>query len=73
MLAGDEYARDVDADEQMARSLGVTGVPFFVIDRRYAVSGAQPPEVLAAALDRTWAETGATATGADQPQEPGRR
>jgi predicted DsbA family dithiol-disulfide isomerase len=73
VLAGDEYARDVDADEQMARSLGVTGVPFFVIGRRYAVSGAQPPEVLAAALDRAWAETGATATGADQPQEPGRR
>jgi predicted DsbA family dithiol-disulfide isomerase len=72
VLAGDEYAHDVDADEQMARSLGVTGVPFFVIDRRYAVSGAQPPEVLAAALDRAWAETGAT--GADQPQEqPGRR
>ncbi len=73
VLAGDEYAHDVDADEQMARSLGVTGVPFFVIGRRYAVSGAQPPEVLAAALDRAWAETGATATGADQPQEPGRR
>ena len=73
VLAGDEYARDVDADEQMARSLGVTGVPFFVIGHRYAVSGAQPPEVLAAALDRAWAETGATATGADQPQEPGRR
>ena len=71
VLAGDEYGRDVDADEQMARALGVTGVPFFVIDRRYAVSGAQPPEVLAAALDRAWAETGAT--GADQPQEPGRR
>jgi predicted DsbA family dithiol-disulfide isomerase len=71
VLAGDGYASDVDADEQMARSLGVTGVPFFVIDRRYAVSGAQPPEVLAAALERTWAETGAT--GAAQPQEPGRR
>ena len=49
----------------MARSLGVTGVPFFVFDRRYAVSGAQPPEVLAQALERTWAET--AATGADLP------
>jgi predicted DsbA family dithiol-disulfide isomerase len=71
VLAGDEYAEDVDADERMATSLGVTGVPFFVIGRRYAVSGAQPPEVLADALGRAWAETGAT--GADQPQEPGRR
>ena len=56
----------VDADEAMARSLGVTGVPFFVFDRKYAVSGAQPPEVLAQALERTWAEETA-ATGADLP------
>jgi predicted DsbA family dithiol-disulfide isomerase len=63
VLAGDGYARDVDADEAMARSLGVTGVPFFVFDRRYAVSGAQPPEVLAQVLERTWAET--AAMGAD--------
>jgi predicted DsbA family dithiol-disulfide isomerase len=48
----------------MARTLGVTGVPFFVFDRRYAVSGAQPPEVLAEALERAWAES---AIGGDQP------
>jgi len=60
VLAGDDYARDVDADEAMARSLGVTGVPFFVFDRRYAVSGAQPPGVLAQALERAWAEGAAT-------------
>jgi predicted DsbA family dithiol-disulfide isomerase len=65
MLAGDEYACDVDADEALARSLGVTGVPFFVFDRRYAVSGAQPPEVLTQALERAWAES--AATGADLP------
>lgn len=65
VLAGGYYAQDVDTDEAMARSLGVTGVPFFVFDRRYAVSGAQPPEILAQALERTWAET--TATGADLP------
>ena len=65
VVAGDEYTREVDADERMARSLGVTGVPFFVFDRRYAVSGAQPPEVLTQALDRAWAET--AATGADLP------
>jgi predicted DsbA family dithiol-disulfide isomerase len=59
VLAGDEYGPDVDTDEQMARSLGVTGVPFFVFGRRYAVSGAQPPEILAQALDHAWAETAA--------------
>jgi predicted DsbA family dithiol-disulfide isomerase len=66
VLASDAYAQDVDADEQMAHSLGVTGVPFFVLGRRYAVSGAQPPELLAEALARAWAETSAV-TAADQP------
>ena len=42
----------------MARPLGVTGVPFFVVvGRRYAISGAQPPELIAQALDRAWADT----------------
>ena len=41
-------------------TLGVTGVPFFVIDRRYAFSGAQPAEALSQLLDEMWAE----ATGA---------
>jgi len=56
VLSRDDYGPDVDADEQAARSLGVSGVPFFVIDRRYGVSGAQPPEVMAQVLDRAWAD-----------------
>jgi predicted DsbA family dithiol-disulfide isomerase len=44
VLAGDEYAADVDEDAREARALGVTGVPFFVLDRTYGVSGAQPVE-----------------------------
>ena len=39
------YADDVRADEQLAAQLGITGVPFFVRDRRVGVSGAQPNEV----------------------------
>jgi predicted DsbA family dithiol-disulfide isomerase len=50
VLAGDAYADAVRADEQQARAYGITGVPFFVIDGRYGVSGAQPPEVLRQAL-----------------------
>lgn len=55
-LAGDEAADAVRADLEEARALGVTGVPFFVVDRRYAVSGAQPAEVLAQLLDAGWRE-----------------
>jgi predicted DsbA family dithiol-disulfide isomerase len=76
VLIGDAYVQDVDTDEQMARALGVTGVPFFVLGRRYAVSGAQPPEVLGHALERAWAETvpeTAEATGAAPRPEPGHR
>src|SRR5512140_2631114 len=57
VLAGDQYAQAVEADEQVAYSLGVTGVPFFVIDRRYGISGAQPAETITQVLDRVWAET----------------
>ena len=37
--------------------LGATGVPFFVVDRKYGVSGAQPAEVFAQVLERAWEET----------------
>ena len=59
VLAGDEYSLAVDADEEAARSFGISGVPFFVIDRRYGISGAQPAETIAAVLERVWAETAA--------------
>lgn len=51
-LAGDRFADAVRADESLARQLGITGVPFFVIDRRLGVSGAQPAEVLIGALQQ---------------------
>jgi len=53
-LASDEFAADVRADEREAAELGITGVPFFVINRRYGVSGAQPPEVMLKALAAGW-------------------
>ncbi|MEY2423994.1 MAG: hypothetical protein QOI95_4061 [Acidimicrobiaceae bacterium] len=55
VLTGDRYGAEVRADESEAQELGVQGVPFFVFDRRYAVSGAQPSDVLLEVLDRTWA------------------
>ena len=55
-LATDAYAHEVRADEKEARENGITGVPFFVFDRRYAVSGAQPVEVFVRALTQVWNE-----------------
>lgn len=62
VLAGDAYGEAVDADEAMARSLGATGVPFFLIDRRYRISGAQPAQTIAGVLARAWDESEATAS-----------
>lgn len=46
----DEYAKDVESDIEEARMLGASGVPFFVIDRKYGISGAQPVETFLHAL-----------------------
>jgi predicted DsbA family dithiol-disulfide isomerase len=56
VLASQEYGDAVDTDEEMARALGANGVPLFIIDRRYGISGAQPPEVIAQVLDQAWAD-----------------
>ncbi|MGW0759196.1 DsbA family oxidoreductase [Streptomyces sp. NPDC002814] len=50
------YADDVRADEREAAELGANGVPFFVLDRKYGVSGAQPSEAFAQALTQAWGE-----------------
>src|SRR4051812_13646719 len=55
-LSSDEYAAQVQADVDQARAYGATGVPFFVVDSRYGVSGAQPVEVFADVLERAWAD-----------------
>ena len=57
LLAADKYAEEVRAEEREATELGITGVPFFVIDRRYGVSGAQPADVLLDVIERAWAES----------------
>lgn len=56
VLATDQYTDHVETDEEMARAIGATGVPLFVIDRRYGISGAQPPETITAVLEKAWAE-----------------
>jgi predicted DsbA family dithiol-disulfide isomerase len=61
VLATDRFASDVREDELLASRLGIQGVPFFVLDRRYGVSGAQPPEALLQALQRAWGRRSASA------------
>lgn len=56
VLASDEFASEVRAEEREADRLGITGVPFFVIDRRYGISGAQASDLLLQALRRAWQE-----------------
>ncbi|WP_134767300.1 DsbA family oxidoreductase [Nocardioides sp. 1609] len=54
VLSSDRYDDEVEADVREAAGLGATGVPFFVVDRRYGVSGAQPVEVFTQLLERAW-------------------
>ena len=56
VLGGDRYTSEVRQDEALARELGITGVPFFVLAGRLGVSGAQPVDVLLGALGRAWSE-----------------
>lgn len=56
VLASGRYADAVRADEARARAYGISAVPFFVIDGRYGVAGAQPPEILLGALGNAWEE-----------------
>lgn len=51
------YAEAVEHDLAEAQEIGITGVPFFVFDRRFAVSGAQQPEVFTEALRQAWDTT----------------
>ncbi|MHC0434241.1 DsbA family oxidoreductase [Streptomyces sp. O3] len=53
---GAAYADEVRADERQAAELGATGVPFFVLDRRFGVSGGQPAEVFTRALEQAWGD-----------------
>lgn len=65
MLKSSRYEREVRADEEQARSLRITGVPFFIVGGRYALSGAQPSEVILGALQQAWAESRAAAPAAE--------
>ena len=52
VLDGDAYAVEVRQDEAQAHQLGISGVPFFVLDMRLGISGAQPTELFTRAFDQ---------------------
>ncbi|MFC4100651.1 DsbA family oxidoreductase [Paenibacillus xanthanilyticus] len=56
VLAGSQYAQEVRAEEEEGARLGIRGVPFYVIDRKFGVSGAQPAHVFLGALQQAWDE-----------------
>jgi predicted DsbA family dithiol-disulfide isomerase len=56
MLESDDYKEKVITDSYEGQTLGLTGVPFFVINRKHGVSGAQPTEVFLKVLENTWKE-----------------
>lgn len=56
VIFSDQYTREVRADEHQASSLGIRGVPFFVFNRKYAVSGAQSSDVFLSTLQTAWGE-----------------
>lgn len=56
-LETDTYTYEVNADTEQARQLGISGVPFFVLDGKYGISGAQPAEVFANALAQVRTES----------------
>jgi predicted DsbA family dithiol-disulfide isomerase len=57
VLNSGRYADEVRMDEREARDLGINGVPFFVIDRRFGISGAQSSAVMLGALEQAWAKS----------------
>ncbi len=56
LLSSDKFGSEVRADEARAAELGISGVPFFVFDGKTGISGAQPVEVFAEALQQAWAD-----------------
>jgi len=56
LLNGKEFADEVNADAHEGAAIGVRGVPFFVFDRKYAVSGAQPEHLFLETMTKVWEE-----------------
>ncbi|MEO9070950.1 MAG: DsbA family oxidoreductase [Ginsengibacter sp.] len=56
IFSSDAFTKEVRQDEMQAQSIGINGVPFFVLNNKYAVSGAQSPDTFLEVLEQTWEE-----------------
>jgi len=56
MLTSDSFTDEVRYDEKTAQSIGINGVPFFIINQKHSISGAQPAETFLKALNQGWQE-----------------
>ena len=56
ILESDQFKSEAIEDRELATQLGVTGVPFFVVDMKYAISGAQPLEAFVQTINTAWSE-----------------
>jgi protein disulfide-isomerase len=56
VLNSDTYGSEVKKDQEEANAIGVQGVPFFVLDNKYAISGAQPASTFLETLEKVWEE-----------------
>ena len=68
-LESDRHLPAVRQDQAQARAYGIQGVPFFVIDGQYGISGAQPPETFENVLRDLWAKRGETDAVVEQTEE----
>jgi predicted DsbA family dithiol-disulfide isomerase len=60
VLASDGYSKEVKRDEMQAQKIGIGGVPFFVLNNKYGVSGAQSAETFLEVLEESWKDFAAT-------------
>ena len=61
MVNSGTFDAEISRDIEEARTNGASGVPFFILNGKYAVSGAQPAELFVSALQQTYDETVASA------------
>ena len=68
-LTGNAFVDAVRADQERARMFGISGVPFFAIDEKYGVSGAQPPAALLEVLEQAWNDAGVAEVAVSAPAD----